>query len=57
MNQYSTIIGMDLGDKYYNWARMTQDNEVILEESRVRTKRRRRACVINEGFHAARCSQ
>ena len=37
MKKYSTIIGMDLGDRYCYWARMSQDNEEILEENRVRT--------------------
>lgn len=37
MNKYSTIIGMDLGDEYCYWARMTRDNDEILEEDRVHT--------------------
>lgn len=37
MEQYSTIIGMDLGDKYCYWAQMTQNNDEIVEEGRVRT--------------------
>ncbi|MBU8923298.1 MAG: IS110 family transposase [Bacteroidales bacterium] len=37
MNEYSTIIGMDLGDEYSYWAVMVQDDEEIQEEGRVRT--------------------
>jgi transposase len=37
MKKYSTIVGMDLGDKYCYWARMSAESEEIVEESRVRT--------------------
>lgn len=37
MKEYSTIIGMDLGDKYSNWAMMVRDDDGIQEEGRVRT--------------------
>lgn len=37
MEQYSTTIGMDLGDDYCNWALMIQESDEIQEEGRVRT--------------------
>ena len=37
MKEYSTIIGMDLGDKYSNWALMISDDDEIQEEGRIRT--------------------
>lgn len=39
MKEYSTIVGMDLGDKYSNWALMVEHSEEILEEGRVRSTR------------------
>ena len=37
MEEYSTTIGMDLGDDYCDWALMIEESDEIQEEGRVRT--------------------
>ncbi len=39
MKKYSTTIGLDLGDKYCDWALMVDDSKDIQEEGRVRTNK------------------